>query len=85
MTVPPAHLRSRPHGRVEVLYSGEHGVQLGGGAAGRGAVSRVRRAARGVERPPEQRRDLRPQLLQRRLVRDRGGVDRGYLELGLCR
>ena len=85
MSIPPAHLRARPHGRVEVLHGGEHGVQLGGGAAGRGAVRRVRRAARGVERPPEQRRDLRPQLLQRRLVRDRGGVDRGDLELGLCR
>ena len=85
MSIPPAHLCARPHGRVEVLHRGEHGVQLGGGAAGRGAVSCVRRPARGVERPPEQRRDLRPQLLQRRLVRDRGGVDRGHLELGLCR
>ena len=85
MNIPLAHLRSRPHGRVEILYSGEHGVQLGGGAGGRGAVSRVRRPARGVERPPEQRRHRSPQLLQRRLVRDRGGVDRGHLELGLCR
>ena len=81
----PAYLRARPHGRVELLDGGERGVQLGGGAGGRGAVRRVRRPARGVQRPPEQSRDLRLQLIQRRLVRDGGGVDRGDLELGLCR
>ena len=82
---PPAHLRARPHGRVEVLDGGERGVQLGGGAGGRGAVRRVRGPARGVQRPPEQSRDLRLQLIQRRLVRDGGGVYCGDLELGLCR